>query len=319
MAAKADTGSIHAAVRCRAVSVAARRCRQFRSSSASFDIMGTNAEQTRPIEVRHYGIAGPELVLLHGGPGAPGSVADLAFALSGQFTVHEPLQRRAGPHPLGVERHVRDLLDVAPPRAVVVGWSWGAMLGLSFAARHPERVSRLALIGCGTYDEACREILVRRRTKLLGDAGCARQKELEQRMRSAPDATARDAALADLGKLFSDLEGYDLINEGDPSLGGGLPANVLAVDSLGGAQTWQDVLRLQQERVEPQIFANIRVPVLMLHGDHDPHPGPCTRDRLHQYMPQLEYVEFSRCGHQPWRERHARARFLEVICKWAAS
>ncbi len=32
----------------------------------------------------------------------------------------------------------------------------GAMLGLSFTARHPERVSRLVLVGCGTYDETCR-------------------------------------------------------------------------------------------------------------------------------------------------------------------
>lgn len=281
-------------------------------------MMDGSDKQPNPIEVRHYGDRGPELVVLHGGPGAPGSVADLALALSAQFTVHEPLQRRAGAQPLGVEQHVRDLLEVAPARPVIVGWSWGAMLALSFAARHPERVARLVLIGCGTYDEACREILMRTRSERLDEAGRARRKELEQRMRSAQNAADRDAAVAALGRLFAALDGYDLIDEADLSLGNSPPKR-LAPDSVGGAQTWQDVLRLQREGVEPQTFANIRLPVLMLHGDHDPHPGPCTRDRLQQHMPQLEYFELSRCGHQPWRERHARAQFLEVLSKWVTS
>lgn len=39
------------------------------------------------------------------------------------------------------------LLARMPPRAIVVGWSLGAMLALDLAARHPQRVSSLVLIG----------------------------------------------------------------------------------------------------------------------------------------------------------------------------
>ena len=278
----------------------------------------TDAPQLVPIEVRRYGSSGPDLVALHGGPGAPGSVAALALELSTQFSVQEPLQRRAGTVPLTVAQHVADLAAVAPARAILVGWSWGAMLGLSYAARHPERVSRLVLIGCGTYDEACRELLLRTRAERLGDAGRVRQQELEQRLRSEQDPSQHDLALAELGQLCSALDSHDLLDEGELTPVVEPPPARLPADSSGGAETWRDVLRLQREGIEPESFASIRAPVLMLHGDCDPHPGPCTRDRLRQQVPQLEYVELKQCGHHPWRERHARAPFLQVLRAWCA-
>jgi pimeloyl-ACP methyl ester carboxylesterase len=75
-------------------------------------------------------------------------------------------------------------------------------------------------------------------------------------------------------------------------------------------------MRLQADGIEPAAFAAISVPVLMLHGDHDPHPGPSTRDVLRARIPQLEYVELPRCGHSPWRERHARDRFFAYLRTW---
>ena len=85
------------------------------------------------------------------------------------------------------------------------------------------------------------------------------------------------------------------------------------------SETWQDVLRLQSEGVEPAAFAAIRAPVLMLHGDRDPHPGAATRDLLQRFMPHIDYVEFERCGHEPWRERHARDPFLRTLREWLTS
>src|SRR3954465_13461954 len=108
------------------------------------------------IAVRRLGVTGPAVLVLHGGPGAPGSARGIARVLSQRFTVFEPLQRRSGSVPLTVEQHVRDLAAVAPSPALVVGHSWGAMLGLSFASRQPAAVSKLVLVGCGTYDEAAR-------------------------------------------------------------------------------------------------------------------------------------------------------------------
>jgi pimeloyl-ACP methyl ester carboxylesterase len=92
------------------------------------------------IRVRRYGNRGPNVVVLHGGPGSPGSAAGLARALADEFSVLEPLQRRSGMVPLTVSQHVEDLAAIAPTGSAIVGHSWGAMLGLSFAACFPDRV-----------------------------------------------------------------------------------------------------------------------------------------------------------------------------------
>jgi pimeloyl-ACP methyl ester carboxylesterase len=54
----------------------------------------------------------------------------------------------------------------------------------------------------------------------------------------------------------------------------------------------------------------------MLHGAHDPHPGAMIRTSLAPHLPQLEYVEWERCGHYPWHERHAREEFFATLRDW---
>ena len=111
------------------------------------------------IAVRTYGSGHPSAVVLHGGPGAPGSAAGLARGLSQYFHVIEPLQRRSGGPILTVDQHAADLAGVCPSKSVIVGWSWGAMLALSFAARYPEKAAALVLVGCGTYDAGTRGLI----------------------------------------------------------------------------------------------------------------------------------------------------------------
>ncbi|MBM3949098.1 MAG: hypothetical protein FJ312_07650 [SAR202 cluster bacterium] len=75
-------------------------------------------------------------------------------------------------------------------------------------------------------------------------------------------------------------------------------------------------MSLQHEGVYPQAFAAIKVPVLMLHGAFDPHPGRLIRDSLAPHLPQLQYHEWERCGHYPWLENHVRDEFFSVLRTW---
>jgi pimeloyl-ACP methyl ester carboxylesterase len=265
---------------------------------------------TTSIEVRRHGSAGPEVVVLHGGPGAPGTALSLARALAPRFRVFEPLQRRGGDGALTVARHVEDLADVAPGRAHVVGHSWGAMLALSFAAAHPGRVRSLSLVGCGTYDEVARAEFRRRTDERLGPEGRARVAALRERLAQTIDPVERDRTLAEMGALFDGTQGVDVVPDDDDT--------AIPPDAAGHEETWKDVLRLQAEGIEPKAFAVVTAPARMFHGADDPHPGPMIRDALARHVPHLDYVEFPRCGHSPWLERAAREPFLASLTAWLA-
>ncbi len=81
-------------------------------------------------------------------------------------------------------------------------------------------------------------------------------------------------------------------------------------------ETWSDMRRLQDDGTYPNAFAAIESPILMMHGQYDPHPGRMIRDSLLPFLPQLEYREFERCGHSPWIERASREQFFSGICEW---
>jgi pimeloyl-ACP methyl ester carboxylesterase len=259
-----------------------------------------------PVRVREYGSRGPHLVLLHGGPGAAGYMAPVARELASEFKVLEPFQRGSEGERLTVARHIDDLHQVIESRCgealpALVGHSWGAMLGLTYAAEHPDRVAALVLIGCGTFDpnartklEATRAERIDNNTRLLFDA-------LER------ENTNPNERLMAMGRLYQQIDSFDLIASEDETV---------LCDERAHEETWADMLRLQGEGVYPVAFANIKAPVVMLHGAHDPHPGRMIFERLRRYMPQLEYVEFERCGHYPWLEKAAKTDFYSTIKKW---
>ena len=247
------------------------------------------------------------MAVLHGGPGAPGSAASLAQDLAHWFMVLEPWQRRSGEPALTVAQHVADLDAVFPDGAALVGHSWGAMLALSYAAARPGRARSLALVGCGTYDPAAREAFHRALGARLSEEDRRHLDELTGLAEAAASDAELDRRLGRVRDFMEEAMSYERIPE---------PGDAVEVDGRGHHETWEDVLRLQAEGVEPAAFAAISCPVLMLHGDDDPHPGRATFDLLRRFIPQLQYRGFPRCGHRPWAERHAREPFLAALREW---
>lgn len=261
------------------------------------------------LETREYGMSGPPVVVLHGGPGAPGYMAPVARGLASAFRVLEPFQRGSSREPLTVARHVQDLhalvsrREDGDVRPALVGHSWGAMLALAYAAAHPRHAASLVLIGCGTFDPAARDRLRAVREERMNDVLRARLRGLPEEF---PDP---DERLRRFGNLTLPLYSYE-----PPTC----ELDVEACDARAHHESWEDMVRLQEEGVYPAAFAGIDAPVIMLHGAFDPHPGRLIRASLAPHLPQLEYHEWDRCGHYPWLERGARDAFFAFLGEWLA-
>jgi pimeloyl-ACP methyl ester carboxylesterase len=254
--------------------------------------------------VRTYGAAGPPIIVLHGGPAVAGHMAPVARGLADSYRVIEPFQRGSGSERLTVARHVADLHEVIAAcaegcRPALLGASWGAMLALAYAAAHPGSTGPLVLVGCGTFGPVAR---------------AAMQSTIAERMNDEIRAQLKHAdELDSSARLKASAEATALIYSYDPL---SFPHADDEVDARAHDETWNDMLRLQAEGIYPAAFAAIKVPVLMVHGAFDPHPGRLIEQTLRPYLPQLDYRELEHCGHYPWIERAAADVFFSLVRDW---
>jgi len=262
------------------------------------------------IQVRSYGDSGPYVILLHGGPGAAGEMAPVALNLYSRFQVIEPLQRTCSKVPLTVARHVEDLHDVlreplqaGPVR--LVGFSWGAMLALTYAARYPEKIDRIILIGCGTFDKQSRQIYQNNIKRRMDTETQHRMDDIQAQLTVENNPKRRNELFAEFGSIYNRLQSYKPLKTDFKE--------VLNYDEAGFRQTWADALSLQEQGIQPAEFANIRAPVTMIHGDEDPHPGPLIYKTLTKFIQNIKYRELSRCGHKPWIESEVNNEFYKIL------
>jgi len=231
-------------------------------------------------------------------------MAPVARGLADSYRVVEPFQRGSGGERLTVARHVADLHEVINFYAggchpAVLGSSWGAMLALAYAAAHPSSTGPLILVGCGTFDPVARAGMQRTITERMNDGIRVRLKYADQ--------LDQDERLKASAEAITPLYSYDPLTS---------PHEEEKVDARAQQETWDDMLRLQTEGIYPAAFAAIKVPVLMVHGIFDPHPGRLILKSLQPYLHQLDYRELERCGHYPWLEKAAANTFFSFVREW---
>ena len=177
-----------------------------------------------------------------------------------------------------------------------------AMADMVNNGANPVAVRCIVLIGCGSFDPSARKQM---------EATIAERSNAQlanRRRRLAIDVKDVDVRLCVLCRLLEPLYTF----EGLP----GAMDETEEYDRRGHDETWSDMVRLQERGIYPAAFSRISVPVLMVHGDWDPHPGLMTLRTLQTYMPQIEYVELRECGHYPWREKAGRGPLFETLRDW---
>jgi proline iminopeptidase len=257
------------------------------------------------LRVREHG-RGPVLLVLAGGPGMNAAYMEpLVTELARDHRCVVPDQRGTGGSRLAridattlhLAAYVADVEAVREklglPALALVGHSWGALLAMIYAARHPGRVERLVLIGpagptsrfLAVYPD---NLAMRLRPEDL---------KLEAEAMAGPDVEESVLRARMPGYFFSRELGVKARALVVP---GSLAAGVAPI-VLGGLGPGFDLT--------PELAA-IRAPALVIQGRQDP-VGESTAIEVRDAIPGASLVWLERCGHFPWLEARERL-YLEV-------
>ena len=257
--------------------------------------------------LRKYGSVPFRVVVIHGGPGAAGSVAPIARTLGQKRGVLEPLQTATT-----LDGQIEELRLVvehnATPPVVFIGHSWGAWLSALVTAAYPELVRKLILVGSGPFEEHYVPRIAENRFKRLSPQEQEEYLQLVELLdRSAVPGSA--ASLSRLGELSDKADSYDPIE---------LPGDSMDLKGIADpAEMYQGVWPKAAElRATGELLrrvATITCPVVAIHGDCDPHPAEGVQKPLAARVNDFRMIMLQKCGHTPWSERHARERFYEIL------
>lgn len=242
------------------------------------------------------------VVVLHGGPGALGGMSQVATELAPDWGVLEPIQTAAS-----VAGQVEELRAVIVERGqapvILIGSSWGAMLGFIFAARYPPLVRKLILVGSGVYEPQYATGILETRLSRLDEK---QRQEVLYLMNSLNDPTAqeKDLVMARLGELFTKTDAFDPVS---------LASEMVECRYDLHQVVWAEAENMRRDGTLLELGRKIGCPVVAIHGDYDPHPAEGVQKPLSSVVKDFRFLLLRNCGHLPWVERQAKDEFFRVI------
>ena len=259
---------------------------------------------------------GQPMIVLHGGPSFGHSylLPDLD-RLSVAYRLIYYDQRGRGrsvsdapPEEVSIQSEMDDLEAVRShfqvDQVALLGHSWGGLLAMEYALRHPERVSHLILLNTAPTSHDDCELFVQGRDAMAPE-DTAMLRVLESRPGFAegdPEAraayyrvyfraTLRPPALLD--RLIAHLQ-EDWTREG-----------ILKAEAIGD-RLWSETYESPEYDLLPHL-TQIRIPTLILHGDYDFIPQACAT-HIAEAIPGARLVVLPDCGHFSYIERPDEVR-----------
>jgi pimeloyl-ACP methyl ester carboxylesterase len=232
-------------------------------------------------------------------------MAPVARELASVRGVLEPLQEAAS-----LEGQVEELKTALVRNGdlpvVLIGFSWGAWLGYVLAARSPDTVKKLILVGSGPFEEKYASGIHEVRMGRLNAEERAEVLSLQTILEN-PAGEGKDGALARLGSLFSKSDAHDPI----PQEPGEFETPDCRFEIFDGA--WKDGAELRRSGRLIELGRRIQCPVVAIHGDADPHPAEGVERPLSSVLEDFRFVLLRNCGHKPWIERQASDEFYGIL------
>ena len=259
--------------------------------------------------LRFHGAAPFRVAAIHGGPGAAGEMAPVARRLSRNHGVLEPLQTERS-----IEGQIEELREVlskfSQTPAVLIGYSWGAWLGLLAAARYPELIGKLILVSCPPFAESYAAGLQARRLEHLDDAEKAEYEAAVAALGRGPVTPAvlppvPFVSLEELGRLAAKADAYAPIDEMFE------PGDILLSAEIYRA-VWNEAAAMRRSGELLRQVQMVRCPLVAIHGDSDSSPAAGVAEPL-SALPEFRLIVLPQCGHTPWLERYAKEEFYRTL------
>lgn len=252
---------------------------------------------------RFHGNPPYRIVAVHGGPGARGGAWPIAHGIGGAAGVLEPMQCAST-----VDGLVGELLAAVEthgePPVVLIGHSWGAWLAFIAAARYPELVRKLILVGSGPFEQRYADgILFTRLGRLRGSDEAEAKRLLLMLEGGVPQDGG--AVMARIGELLGKADVYCPAPPGEPF--------ETDFDADAHAGVWAEAEELRRSGELLKMAKDIRCPVAAVHGDYDPHPWRGVKEPLEAALKDFKMTVLEKCGHEPWNEMYAREPFFKIL------
>ena len=252
--------------------------------------------------LRTYGKSPFGVLVIHGGPGAPGHMAPVARELSTDWGILEPLQTATS-----LEGQVQELravlLENGDLPVTLIGSSWGAMLGFIFSARYTEFVNKLILVGSAVYEEQYAARIQETRLSRLSEEDRREARSLMETLND-PAVGDKNTPMAQLGKLFTRADAYNPLT---------LDTEDLEVQYHIYQNVWNDAVALRSSGELLKLGKQIQCPMVAIHGDYDPHPHEGVQKPLSTILKSFKFVLLKNCGHMPWIEKEAISEFYGIL------
>lgn len=249
--------------------------------------------------VRLYGKAPYKIVLVHGGPGAMGSLKGLAQVLAelSHIGVIEAIQSKYSIAELIEELH-NQISDNCSNKVSLVGHSWGAWLVVLFAEQYPELIEHIILIGSGPIeDKYVSEIGARRLQNLSEEEGAILQRLIDNK--------AIDKDMEKIPSILEKADNYCLENIEKHKAD--------KVDSEMHNKVWSEAANLRTNGELLKSFKNIKSKICLIQGQFDPHPVKGVTIPLQENGVQCETYILEKCGHSPFMEKYAKDEFYKIL------
>ncbi len=254
------------------------------------------------LKYRTYGNKPYNVVVVHGGPGAPGSLGYVARELSKSHSVLEPFQS-AGSISGQIDELHNYINENCPGKTKLIGHSWGAWLAYMYAAQHPEKVEKLILVAAGSFDERYNFNLTNLRLSRLNEENRKEALEIINWMNHTaednPDKLKRFSELMELADF------YDCEDNNEDSA-------EFQYDIF--TSVWKEADRMRRFGELVQFGKRIKCPVIAIHGNYDTHPAQGVEEPLSKLLKKnFRFIGLEQCGHYPWKEKHAKEKFFEIL------